>query len=835
LSVILLEEKGAILVESASAVISNEVAARIEKAGNTTQLRSSPILTYLANTMRIGSRSIPYSLITAVNRDSYAKLKNDPTVGVASPLLLNDWAANDLGAKPGDAITIEYYVWRDEGRLDTSRSEFRIDRIIPLAEGAKDSDYAPEYPGITEALNLSDWDPPFPVDLQLVRPKDEEYWDKFKTTPKAFILLEDGERLWKTRYGSLTSVRLYPRDGVDLRGAHDSFVREFRALLDPLEAGFAVYSPREQGQAAARGATDFGEYFTYFSFFIVVSALFLALLREAVLVALIGSALGAIGAIAYGWIMIYGLGTWWVSAVGTTSLRLFVSPISILIGVAGGVLAAVVCIILTLRVLTRVSPRSLLAGSGADLAANARTNSEKSWRQKITRALPALLGVGGALLLGAAFGDLIGQTAGFFGAGALFLSSLLVYVAVWLRRDRRRVLAGQGWWGIARLGFRNTTYRPGRSVVCIALIGAAAFIIVAVDAFRRDSGVQSFDRKSGTGGYQLLAESILPIVNDLTDVASTLNLKPGELDGVQFTRFRMRPGDDASCLNLYQPQNPKLLGASQDFIKSGRFAFQSSLASTQEERENPWLLLSGNSADETIPVIGDANSLNYVLHIKPGEEMVVSGEDGSPIRLRVVGALADSVLQGELIMSEENFIRLFPQRDGFHFFLIETPQERVDAVAVLLEEGLSDFGFDATSTAARIASFHQVENTYLSTFQSLGGLGLLLGTVGLAAVLVRNVIERRRELGLLRAIGFRSSHLTVMILAENLFLLAVGLLVGVVCALIAILPALIERNGSLPTRALLLLGLVLVTGLAASTLAVRQALRAPLLPALRSE
>ena len=65
------------------------------------------------------------------------------------------------------------------------------------------------------------------------------------------------------------------------------------------------------------------------------------------------------------------------------------------------------------------------------------------------------------------------------------------------------------------------------------------------------------------------------------------------------------------------------------------------------------------------------------------------------------------------------------------------------------------FGGDATSTAERLARFHRVENTYLSTFQTLGGLGLLLGTVGLATVLLRNVLERRRELALLAAVGYR--------------------------------------------------------------------------------
>ncbi len=75
-------------------------------------------------------------------------------------------------------------------------------------------------------------------------------------------------------------------------------------------------------------------------------------------------------------------------------------------------------------------------------------------------------------------------------------------------------------------------------------------------------------------------------------------------------------------------------------------------------------------------------------------------------------------------------------------------------MTTLLEDRLSDFGVDVTDTRARLTAYHQVENTYLSTFQALGALGLLLGTFGLAAVLARNVLERRRELGLLGAIGF---------------------------------------------------------------------------------
>ena len=68
-----------------------------------------------------------------------------------------------------------------------------------------------------------------------------------------------------------------------------------------------------------------------------------------------------------------------------------------------------------------------------------------------------------------------------------------------------------------------------------------------------------------------------------------------------------------------------------------------------------------------------------------------------------------------------------------------------------------------------------VENTYLSTFQALGGLGFILGSLGLAVVLLRGVWERRWRVGRLLRAGFRRATLGLLILAENAFLLLVGL------------------------------------------------------------
>jgi ABC-type antimicrobial peptide transport system permease subunit len=872
-----LDKQQSLSLESDRALLDDPLSNKVRDVAVAAKLQTADVYSYLANTMRLGQQAVPYSLVTAIAPEAFASLLPPNANKDAASIVINDWTARELSARVGDEIAMEYYLWQEQGTLTTKSANFRVAAIVPMQGLAADRDLVPAYPGISGAENLSDWDPPFPVDLTRVRKQDEAYWHDFRTTPKAFILLAAGQKLWASRYGNRTSIRLTPASGSDLASVRANYEQTLRGALDPLQSGLSLHFVREQALQAARGATDFGEYFTYFSFFLVVSALLLTVLffklgieqrlreigllravgfsiaqirslflREGILLAVIGSVLGILGAIAYGWLMMYGLRTWWVGAVGTTLLRLHIAPQSLLIGALSIVIVAAICVWWVLRSLTKTSPRNLMAG----VIENARSGgwtfytpySVRPLGGSWARAGAIVFGVIGLLLLLGAALKLIGQVGGFFGAGITLLIALLFFWSAWLR-GQKQLIAGSGWWSVSQLGFRNATTRPGRSVLCIALIAFATFIIVAVDAFRKDDAIATTDKKSGTGGYVLSADSLLPLVHDpnAKEGRAELNLEDEALANVKIERFRVRPGDDASCLNLYQPRNPRILGVSDEFIKAERFAFQNSLAETAAEKSNPWLLLATDNRqpttdNQTIPVIADANSMTYVLHKSLGDTLQINDSNGQAVTLQIVAALSDSLLQGELLMAEKNFLRLFPDQQGWRFFLIDAPADKMQAISTALEDRLSDFGFDATTTAEKLAEFHRVENTYLSTFQALGGLGLLLGTVGLAAVLLRNVLERRRELALLRATGFQPNHLSLMVVAENALLLGCGLLTGIVCALLAVAPALLARGGQLSiVSLLLLLAAVFVTGLAASLVAVTVVKRAPLLTALRAE
>ena len=210
--------------------------------------------------------------------------------------------------------------------------------------------------------------------------------------------------------------------------------------------------------------------------------------------------------------------------------------------------------------------------------------------------------------------------------------------------------------------------------------------------------------------------------------------------------------------------------------------------------------------------------------------------DDRPVEFRVVGLLSLSVLHGNLLISEADFRQLFPDISGYRFALLRTPPREMQRVAEVLEDRLSDQGFDATQTAVVLSGLMALQNTYLRTFQMLGALGLLLGTFGLAAVQLRSVLERRGEMGLLRAAGFRRRRLAQLVLLENVFLLLAGLLVGVVAALMTVLPHMLGGGARVPVVELAtMLAIVLLVGLAAGLLAARATLRVPVLAALREE
>ncbi len=855
-----LKGQGVLALETDRIVLQVPLAEAAERAASKAGLTTVPVLTYLANTIEAGDRRVPYSTVTALDLSQPAiagRLRltsGEPVSPLAGDeILINDWTAKDLGASVGDRITLSYFVIAPNGGLDTEKHTFTLKGVVRLDGLAADRDLAPSYEGMSEANRMGDWDPPFPVDLGRIRRVDEDYWERYRTAPKAFVSLDTAKQLWTSRFGQLSSLRFLPREGQSADEAATAFHKAFRDELDPPAYGLAFQAVKAQGLAASSGATDFSGLFIGFSIFLIASAAMLVallfrlgverrskeiglllstgrtirqvrrlLLAEGAAVSLVGILIGLPGAIAYGALMVHGLRTWWSAAVGGSFLELHVTPTSLAGGAIGALLMMVLSIWLAVRKLVRFSPRSLLAGAlEEDRLGAARARAGQRPRR-------LAYGAGGLAiaLIGLSVAGVMSRLGGFFGGGALLLIAALAYFRASLANPSTEPILGKGRGPMARLGVRNGARYPTRSVLSAALVASATFLIVTVAVNRHDVTEQEPSFESGDGGFRFVAESDLSLFQaQLTEQERTA--------AASIFPLRRKLGEDASCLNLYQPSRPTVLGATPSLVERGGFAFQGTLAESAAAEDNPWLILDREFETGAIPVFGDLNSVMWILHLGLGQQLEMADDQGNVRKLVIAGLMPRSLFQSQLIMSEKNFLDMFPGHSGYNFFLVETGDE---TVGTNLEENLGEAGFDAGRTADRLAGYLIVENTYLSTFQTLGGLGLLLGTLGLAVVMIRNVLERRAELALLQAVGFNQSSISWLVLAENAFVLVFGILIGTVTALLAMLPHLLSGLAEPPVLSLsATLLLILVLGLSAGAVAVAASLRTALTPALRGQ
>jgi putative ABC transport system permease protein len=701
---------------------------------------------------------------------------------------------------------------------------------------------------------------------------DEDYWEQFRGTPKAYVSLAQGRKLWASRFGQTTALRVASAGGNVGGISLDDAKRRWRPSPEAL--GLSPRPVRAQAVAAASGTTPFGLLFLGFSLFIVAAAVLLVVLLvrlgverrareigtllalgftsvqvrrtlalEGLVVAFGGAWLGMPAGVAYAQLMVYGLTTWWVQAVSTPFLQLEVAPWSLVIGWAGGVLISFLAVLWALRQLRRLSVRRLLADQPGELPQPPITRPGRGYA-----VAGALCGLGAISAMVATRLGGEAQAGAFFAGAALALLSGLAALRVRLRSHVAG--SGGGALGMWRFAGRSAARNPGRTLLATGLMAAASFLIVAIGAFRQDPSSLAPARDSGNGGYALLATSDQPIYQDLNrpEAREQLGFTAKQAAGfanTQTVSLRVQPGDDASCLNLYRPRQPQFLGvpASITSAESGRFAWAGHAAESSAERANPWRLLERPLLPEddgrpVVPVVVDMNTAMYSLHLWTGvgTRFDIELDGGARVRLELVGLLKNSLLQGSLMVSEAEFLRQFPEVSGYRMFLVEAPPGLGGEVERTLESVLGDYGLDARGSGQILSEFLAVQNTYLSTFQSLAGLGLLLGTLGLGTVQLRNVLERRAELALFQALGFSRRLLGWLVFFENSAILGGGLLLGCGAALIAVLPQALV-NGVHPPWALLgaLLGMVLAAGALAGLAAVRATLAAPLVPALRGE
>jgi putative ABC transport system permease protein len=776
-------------------------------------------------------RSTPYSFVSASGPPVVPPDMKD------GEILVNDWLAADLELSAGDRVELEYYELGPEQQLDEAGSSFTVRAIVPIAGLAGDRKLMPDFPGITEVESSFDWEPGVPVDLDRIRDKDERYWELYRGTPKAFVTLAAARGMWENRFGDLTAVR-YPSSG-DGAQAQETIARRLLDTLEPEAADIRILPVKKEGLQAGSGAVDFGQLFLGLSFFLLAAAVLLTALLYTLGIEQRAEETGLLRALGFTkrtirrihlaeGALVAVLGGVLGTAVGVSSLQLYVRSTTLAIGAVSGFAIALIAMwIASARQANRSPVELQRAGPGSPSA-------------EATAGLPFLLAgiaaaAAGILLVVGGIGMAENPTGRFFLAGALLLAAALLLGYFLLLRLGRSADATRI--SVSGIGLRGIARRSKRSIAVSGLLAFGIFVVLAVGANRLDAFTPAAESSSGTGGFALYGETTVPISGNLNLPADRIRTGlPGrELKEVRFVQLRVHEGDDASCLNLNQVRNPRILAVRpKEFAERGAFSFVD--RPPLQEGENPWSLLEAPAEPGVIPAVVDQTVLTWSLHKSVGDTLTYTDERGRKFDIKLVASLANSLFQGSVLISERNFIEHFPSSSGTRVFLVDSPASDSEAFARTIERAFRDYGLELEPAARRLAEFNKVQNTYLSIFLLLGGLGLVLGSFGMGLVVARNVLERRGELALLRAVGFSRGLLRRILLIEHLYLLGFGLAGGLIAALAAVLPVVLHRGTELPIGFLaVLIAAVAANGFLWTYFSVASTTRGNLLPALRNE
>jgi ABC-type antimicrobial peptide transport system permease subunit len=844
-------------------------------------------------------RSVPYSIISGVPLELIERMLSEskpseskPSESVAGSLatktasddwvVINQWMARELRAKVGDLLKIDYFLPETVEGTEIEKSfQATVLAIAPLSEPEQpyrrksparfaqaptvfnDPAWTPVVPGITDQESISSWETPFALTRKIDK-QDDEYWNAHRLTPKLFISDVRARELFGSRFGSQTSIRFDGLSDTMREATGRQLLSNARENLSTL--GWRELPLREQQLRAASGTTPFDALFLSLSFFVIAAALILVallfrltierraehwgllmasgwtrskvrrlLLMESGIVAAVGSAVGVGLGVGYAYALLAGLKSWWVGAISVSFLDFYIRPMSLWIGWLSGLLVSLLTTWVVTRQLKRASVGRLLKGRMDDEVPSAKFHR---WIQ-VMAILCGVLGV--VILLAGQWLQGQMQAGAFVGSGMLWMIGMVLWLYAGMTNKKANVQDSHV--DISALARSNALRAPLRSILTVALMAMASFLILAMSLF------QSQPDRRGTGGFAWLGKSSQSIHINIADPKQqrqTLGDKAQVLVDTKIVSVRVRGGDDASCNNLFQASEPRVMGIGAAIKEIDRRADgKTELAWFGTDiQQSPWERLEVSAMgtlESPLPVILDQNTALWALHLGGyvGERFSYRfGE--KTVYFRTVGVLQNTIFQGSLWIGEANFQAIFPEIGGYREFLVKPPEgaskDQVAQIRTALESGWSDEGLSCASADGILSRLLAVQNTYLSAFQLLGGLGLLLGTLGLGVSQLRSALERRSELAAMRAMGFPKGRLVWALFLENGWQLLRGLGIGMVCALAASAPVLLRGNSVVSLGGpLAMLMWVILLGLIFCVLAAVLAMRQPLLGSLRSD
>lgn len=759
---------------------------------------SYAVFSYFINMAKSDGRQSPFHFVAALEKkflkDQYGISLND------NQALISHWLAEDLQSGPGAALDLDFYFTASDQQLQKSKATLVVQEELPQDFFNDLKDLMPDFPGLADKKSCSEWDPGIPVDLDLVREKDEVFWDKYQYSPKILLGYQKALDLWATSQARATGL-LLPKTV-----SHSDLEKILSENLSLEERGIFIDDYLAQVSKAGRNSISFAELFLGLGFLLIIAALLLLvfilqvfysprkgeifilkangfsakkILRLFLVEALFFTAAGVLVGIFLGFLynilLIKGLtGIWYESARLDTVLIGF-SMSSLLIGSSSALLINFTAswLIISRIIKKIINPH--------------RKNSKKSGKDSlgffIISAVIIVLSFLVLFLL--YYFKVIGSMLVFFFiAGVLMLIFFPVMAVILIRllfsKDKRT-------FSVFVFILTSMRYQLLRNISIIVIASLAVFMIISIGANK--TIVNDANSKQGSGGYEISITTALPLNPQQGNWAHSWRIPQS-----QVLALRIKQGDEASCLNLNQIRRPRISSINPEILtREKRFKIV-----REVQPGSGWAVLSQLKKGNVIPAMADAGVLQWSLGLDLGDSLEIRAENGEVYQLLFMASLANSIFQGSVLISEENFLRLYPSSKGYKRFLIDLPKNRdLRQTMAQLQRVLRQSGPLVRSSLNVLKEYYSVQNSYVSIFFQLGLMAMVFAGAGISVLVLRKIQEERKDIIIRRAIGFPEKKQFIMMFLENFIILLYGVLAGSLSALIALLPIFREKKSLL--------------------------------------
>jgi putative ABC transport system permease protein len=327
----------------------------------------------------------------------------------------------------------------------------------------------------------------------------------------------------------------------------------------------------------------------------------------------------------------------------------------------------------------------------------------------------------------------------------------------------------------------DSKFKTGMTLGMFALIIFTVTVIAMIAAMQAAQGDVMLEQQSG--GYDIIGTT-----NPRTPFENlTMDTLPSDLTLLDYDEKKADAGAYGPPADSGMFEEYQLLGVSDSFLSNNGFTLQDRDEKYATDTEC-WEALAENSSycivDGTklafsgISIGGPPQDMGGV-YIGGTITITDTGSQNRTRELTVIGIMDQMFFFNGILMNKDVVDNEYNGVDSIIVVKLHSGYD-ADSVAKEFEKNYLELGLQTFDMKGIINTILTLVNNIMYLMQGFLGIGLLVGIAGIGIISYRNVIERRQQIGMLRAIGFKKKMVTKSFLIETSFVTILAILIGII-------------------------------------------------------